>query len=1107
MSGDPFLDALNARAGAAAAIDPVEAALGAKASQPQATPRAVRNNNPGNLRWDGKSQWQGMTGVDPDGFVRFDSPDNGQRALSINLGNQANLHGLNTVRAIISKYAPSTDGNDTAAYIDTVAKQLGIDPDAHIDPSDPHINAALQAVIKPVEQGGGIAAPTQAPPQAANDPYLAALDAAIRGGNAALPGATVAPAPLGPGSGSGSADPDSGMGLPDTPAKGQAGSTGRFIASLDPAIDSIVNGSNYLRNVQDRVAGMVDGAASVPESLLRLQAWINGGDKTPTGAGAKMVADWMGKHSGDLAHNPSSNNYAVGKFGGEIGATLPLAEVTPLAGAARLSKAGKVGSVLARYGDMSLQGAAAGAATSRGENVGERAAGGAVLAPVLGGAVDTIAPLAVKVADSVAGSRIANAVTDRLAAMDRVREGGSATAPDAAPTADSAASGLSAQGWKANEIAQGWRKGADGQTEFVPGPTIRKGYQGPADDPTNANGGIGPDGKMTVNIYGGAPEQAAAARKPAGPSESAQGSPEVSAYVDAYLAGHGRGTSADDLKLQQFAANHASEIEAEFAKRASSNPDADQPGAEVPQAAGPAVSRIDPAEASQALGSSGARSGVEGITDLPPEVSDTYQQLRKQGVPADQALREADIRAAGAKPTIAAVTRNPEDQAATWEGAKQGTPEGRALSAQIAQNNAAVLGKAQSLIEANGGVPAQGEAAQTAATSLAKASDAERARVTALYKQAREAEGDRTVSVDSLRELLATPEYRAPTDAQSRELISGMNTLIKAMTAQNRGRFTPDQVESLRQAANAAYDRMGGSVNGKIGAIKGALDESLDQLQKAGPAYKTARLAHKDWAAAYESPEGVSRLIQRDAQGNFRNADNWRSAEGFVSSTGDKQFVQVARQLHALGDEHAISRLKASILQRAYESATNSATDRLGNSTMSAKRYFDTLNRIGTTKLRAIFSPHEMAQIASLGRAAQALNEAVPGTVNSSNTASALAKALMGSQPSGKVKAVRTAARISGHIVGATTGHLGGNVAVEGVHVAAKAIGERSSAVKLAAALRETMDPAVARAAENARAQRMADALRRHAFAHAAAQKTSPVTGALVGHRERYGFR
>ena len=136
---------------------------------PQQGTLAQRNNNPGNLRPDG-SNWQGMTGQNG-GFVQFDTPENGQRAARINLANQARLHGINTLSGLISKYAPAADGNDPQAYIATVARQTGIDPNQPIDLTDPAVQDKILPAMFAVE-GGGTPSPQQAitPPRLASGP-------------------------------------------------------------------------------------------------------------------------------------------------------------------------------------------------------------------------------------------------------------------------------------------------------------------------------------------------------------------------------------------------------------------------------------------------------------------------------------------------------------------------------------------------------------------------------------------------------------------------------------------------------------------------------------------------------------------------------------------------------------------------------------------------------------------------------------------------------------------------------------------------------------------------------------------------------------------------
>ena len=95
----------------------------------KAQARGIRNNNPGNIR-HGSDVWQGMSRAQPDAaFVRFDSPVWGVRAMARVLMTYRNRYGLQTVRDIITRWAPPTE-NNTAAYVFAVSQGLGVDPDA-----------------------------------------------------------------------------------------------------------------------------------------------------------------------------------------------------------------------------------------------------------------------------------------------------------------------------------------------------------------------------------------------------------------------------------------------------------------------------------------------------------------------------------------------------------------------------------------------------------------------------------------------------------------------------------------------------------------------------------------------------------------------------------------------------------------------------------------------------------------------------------------------------------------------------------------------------------------------------------------------------------------
>jgi hypothetical protein len=97
-----------------------------------AQPRGIRNNNPGNIDRNA-TEWQGMAddqSTDPR-FIVFKTPEYGIRALAKTLLAYQSLHGLNTIRAIINRWAPPVE-NNTASYISAVAADCGVKPDDKI---------------------------------------------------------------------------------------------------------------------------------------------------------------------------------------------------------------------------------------------------------------------------------------------------------------------------------------------------------------------------------------------------------------------------------------------------------------------------------------------------------------------------------------------------------------------------------------------------------------------------------------------------------------------------------------------------------------------------------------------------------------------------------------------------------------------------------------------------------------------------------------------------------------------------------------------------------------------------------------------------------------
>lgn len=128
------------------------------------TPRGIRNNNPGNIDYNKRNQWQGQVGIEPGPngrFAVFDMPENGIRALGkllINYRTKAGIpgvggEGIDTVREVLNRWAPSNE-NDTEAYIKAVSGALGVTGNTVINLRDRRTLTGVVLGIIRHENGG-----------------------------------------------------------------------------------------------------------------------------------------------------------------------------------------------------------------------------------------------------------------------------------------------------------------------------------------------------------------------------------------------------------------------------------------------------------------------------------------------------------------------------------------------------------------------------------------------------------------------------------------------------------------------------------------------------------------------------------------------------------------------------------------------------------------------------------------------------------------------------------------------------------------------------------------------------------------------------------------
>ncbi len=105
--------------------------------------RGLRNNNPGNIE-AGKNTWDGQTGSDGR-FAKFVTPEHGIRALGKNLMSYGS-QGYDTVNEIVNRWAPASDGNNTAAYVKALCSELGVKADDQLNLTDINVLKSLATV-------------------------------------------------------------------------------------------------------------------------------------------------------------------------------------------------------------------------------------------------------------------------------------------------------------------------------------------------------------------------------------------------------------------------------------------------------------------------------------------------------------------------------------------------------------------------------------------------------------------------------------------------------------------------------------------------------------------------------------------------------------------------------------------------------------------------------------------------------------------------------------------------------------------------------------------------------------------------------------------------
>ncbi len=121
-------------------------------------PRAIRNNNPGNLVYT-KIEWKGKLPRHQNNDRRFEmfiAPVYGVRAMIKDLIHDIKK-GKNTVPLLIEEYSPRFE-NNTDLYIDTVCKDINVSKRAKLLPTKNTLRLLILSMTR-VETGGNYVSP------------------------------------------------------------------------------------------------------------------------------------------------------------------------------------------------------------------------------------------------------------------------------------------------------------------------------------------------------------------------------------------------------------------------------------------------------------------------------------------------------------------------------------------------------------------------------------------------------------------------------------------------------------------------------------------------------------------------------------------------------------------------------------------------------------------------------------------------------------------------------------------------------------------------------------------------------------------------------------
>lgn len=348
----------------------------------------------------------------------------------------------------------------------------------------------------------------------------------------------------------------------------------------------------------------------------------------------------------------------------------------------------------------------------------------------------------------------------------------------------------------------------------------------------------------------------------------------------------------------------------------------------------------------------------------------------------DALARKADFEAAGIKPTLGQLTREP-GQFQFEQNTRGITGAGEGLAQRFNEQNRQLIG---GLNAARSGAQGIGldrfGAGERVAAALREQDAASRGAVDRLYSAAREQAGIHT-AIEPAR--FAQSVNDALDQAMLGDALPGGVRKALNQIAAGEMPFTIQKAEQIRQAINGQMGGMPSRENAALRLVNQALQEEVDRVgstagQQAAEAFKAARAAAAERFAGLDKSAPLKSAVEGAVPDNFLEKHVIRGTAGDILALRSN----LAKQPELWGE------VRGQVVDWLKAKALNGADDEYGKFSQSA--YNKALQQLGDGKLKVLFSPEEVAQIKRLGRVAAAIqSQPVGAAVNNSGTSQAVA--------------------------------------------------------------------------------------------------------------------